>query len=74
MALIPLTMVVVFTAIKQGYEDILRHRTDAQVNKAPVRVLRNGVFSIIQRKDIKVSFESHFLGQIINDYICYQVR
>jgi hypothetical protein len=38
----------------KAYEDILRHRSDAKLNKALVRVLRNGRFQMIQRREINV--------------------
>lgn len=52
--IIPLAIVVIFTAIKQGYEDVLRHRADSAVNNAKVKVIRNGNLVIIKRKEIKV--------------------
>uniref|UniRef100_A0A3P8UIU5 Phospholipid-transporting ATPase n=1 Tax=Cynoglossus semilaevis TaxID=244447 RepID=A0A3P8UIU5_CYNSE len=39
---LPLFFVVTVTAIKQGYEDWLRHKADREVNKYPVTVLEGG--------------------------------
>ncbi|XP_061541032.1 phospholipid-transporting ATPase 11C isoform X5 [Phycodurus eques] len=39
---LPLCFVITVTAIKQGYEDWLRHKADNEVNKYPVTVLENG--------------------------------
>ncbi|XP_063046357.1 phospholipid-transporting ATPase 11C isoform X2 [Engraulis encrasicolus] len=39
---LPLFFVITVTAIKQGYEDWLRHKADKEVNKYPVTVLENG--------------------------------
>ncbi|XP_057705607.1 phospholipid-transporting ATPase 11C isoform X2 [Corythoichthys intestinalis] len=39
---LPLFFVITVTAIKQGYEDWLRHKADNEVNKYPVTVLENG--------------------------------
>ncbi|XP_026572468.1 phospholipid-transporting ATPase IG isoform X1 [Pseudonaja textilis] len=39
---LPLFFVIIITAIKQGYEDWLRHRADKEVNKSAVFVIENG--------------------------------
>lgn len=39
---LPLFFVITVTAIKQGYEDWLRHISDNEVNGAPVYVVRSG--------------------------------
>lgn len=39
---------------KQGYEDILRHITDRQINRTPIRILREGVFQNLKWKDVIV--------------------
>ncbi|XP_061756293.1 phospholipid-transporting ATPase IG isoform X2 [Nerophis ophidion] len=39
---LPLCFVITVTAIKQGYEDWLRHKADNEVNKYPVTVLEKG--------------------------------
>ncbi|XP_026213092.1 phospholipid-transporting ATPase IG isoform X2 [Anabas testudineus] len=39
---LPLFFVITVTAIKQGYEDWLRHKADSEVNKYPVTVLEDG--------------------------------
>ena len=44
---------VLVTAIKQAYEDILRHKSDREVNNLPVRILRNGQFTQHKWEDIK---------------------
>ena len=51
---IPLVFVILVTAIKQAYEDILRHRTDREVNNLPARILRDGHFREQKWKDIRV--------------------
>ncbi|CAL8114228.1 unnamed protein product [Orchesella dallaii] len=53
-AISPLAFVLLVTAVKQGYEDWLRHKNDDQVNNRAVKVLRNGILEEIQSKDIKV--------------------
>jgi hypothetical protein len=58
--MIPLVLVVFFTAIKQAYEDILRHKIDAEVNNMPARVLRNNQFVTVKRKDIIVRLKKLF--------------
>ncbi|KAK5613463.1 Phospholipid-transporting ATPase IG [Crenichthys baileyi] len=39
---LPLFFVITVTAIKQGYEDWLRHKADREVNEYPVSVLEDG--------------------------------
>lgn len=41
-AVLPLVIIVVITAAKDGYEDIKRHQSDRQVNHNQVRVLAGG--------------------------------
>lgn len=41
-SILPLLFVVSVTAVKQAYEDWLRHREDDKVNNAPATVLRDG--------------------------------
>ena len=41
------------TAVKQAYEDIVRHKADHEVNNKKVRVLRKGKFQTIASKHIK---------------------
>lgn len=41
-SILPLVFVVTVTAVKQAYEDWLRHREDKKVNNAPAMVFRNG--------------------------------
>ncbi|XP_029648021.1 probable phospholipid-transporting ATPase IF [Octopus sinensis] len=53
-SILPLLFVVSVTAIKQGYEDWLRHKADNEVNNQLVDVLSNGELEKIKAKDIKV--------------------
>ncbi|XP_055841130.1 phospholipid-transporting ATPase IF [Episyrphus balteatus] len=41
-SLLPLVFVISVTAAKQGYEDVLRYKTDNIVNCSPVTVIRDG--------------------------------
>ena len=41
------------TAVKKGYEDILRHKSDYKINNLPVKILRKDKFSNLKWKDIK---------------------
>ncbi|XP_060071091.1 phospholipid-transporting ATPase IF-like [Ylistrum balloti] len=50
----PLVFVVSVTAIKQGYEDYLRHRADNEVNNRTTQVIRDGEIMEIRSKKIKV--------------------
>ncbi|KAJ8255095.1 hypothetical protein GJAV_G00200860 [Gymnothorax javanicus] len=51
---LPLFFVITVTAIKQGYEDWLRHKADNEVNKNPVTVLQDGRRSRTESEKIKV--------------------
>ncbi|XP_026991769.1 phospholipid-transporting ATPase 11C isoform X2 [Tachysurus fulvidraco] len=51
---LPLFFVITVTAIKQGYEDWLRHKADYEVNKYRVRVLENGRIALTESEKIKV--------------------
>uniref|UniRef100_A0A8C2KG69 Phospholipid-transporting ATPase n=1 Tax=Cyprinus carpio TaxID=7962 RepID=A0A8C2KG69_CYPCA len=51
---LPLFFVITVTAIKQGYEDWLRHKADKEVNKYPVTVLEDGRSVKKESEKIKV--------------------
>ncbi|XP_016952023.1 phospholipid-transporting ATPase IF isoform X1 [Drosophila biarmipes] len=51
-SLLPLVFVIAVTAAKQGYEDVLRYRTDNVVNSSPVTVIRDGKEAIIKSEDV----------------------
>uniref|UniRef100_A0A665UV60 Phospholipid-transporting ATPase n=1 Tax=Echeneis naucrates TaxID=173247 RepID=A0A665UV60_ECHNA len=51
---LPLIFVITVTAIKQGYEDWLRHNADNEVNGAPVFVVRSGSLVQTRSKNIRV--------------------
>uniref|UniRef100_A0A4W2GBR9 Phospholipid-transporting ATPase n=1 Tax=Bos indicus x Bos taurus TaxID=30522 RepID=A0A4W2GBR9_BOBOX len=51
---LPLFFVITVTAIKQGYEDWLRHISDNEVNGAPVYVVRSGGLVTTRSKNIRV--------------------
>ncbi|KAK1162611.1 putative phospholipid-transporting ATPase IF isoform X1 [Acipenser oxyrinchus oxyrinchus] len=51
---LPLFFVITVTAIKQGYEDWLRHKADNEVNGAPVYVVRSGSLVQTKSKNIRV--------------------
>lgn len=53
-SVLPLIFVVGVTAIKQGYEDYLRHKSDRAVNNKEVIVLKNGQEERVKSKNIKV--------------------
>ena len=43
---VPLIFVITVTAIKQGYEDWLRHRSDREVNMRLVDIVQGGVIKV----------------------------
>ncbi|KAH8303713.1 hypothetical protein KR018_001973 [Drosophila ironensis] len=51
-SLLPLVFVIAVTAAKQGYEDILRFRTDNVVNSSPVTIIKDGKEAIIKSQDV----------------------
>ncbi|XP_029104858.1 probable phospholipid-transporting ATPase IF isoform X3 [Scleropages formosus] len=51
---LPLFFVITVTAIKQGYEDWLRHKADNEVNGAPVFVVRSGSLVQTRSKNVRV--------------------
>ncbi|KAM7542982.1 hypothetical protein Aperf_G00000004967 [Anoplocephala perfoliata] len=38
-SILPLAFVILLTMVKQGYEDLLRHRADREINNAPVQIV-----------------------------------
>uniref|UniRef100_A0A7N8YA07 Phospholipid-transporting ATPase n=1 Tax=Mastacembelus armatus TaxID=205130 RepID=A0A7N8YA07_9TELE len=51
---LPLFFVITVTAIKQGYEDWLRHKADNAVNQCPVHVVQHGKVVRKQSRKLKV--------------------
>ncbi|KAL1130217.1 hypothetical protein AAG570_013155 [Ranatra chinensis] len=51
---IPLMIVVSVSAVKQAYEDWLRHRADAATNSTTVTIIQDGVEKMKMSKDIRV--------------------
>ncbi|XP_051876959.1 phospholipid-transporting ATPase IG isoform X2 [Pristis pectinata] len=49
---LPLFFVIIVTAIKQGYEDWLRHKADNSVNKSPVYIVNRG--HIVEKQSEKI--------------------
>ena len=48
------SFVLVFTMLKEAYEDYFRHQQDKTVNRRPVTVLQNGALVTAQCKDLQV--------------------
>ncbi|KAM9577272.1 phospholipid-transporting ATPase IG isoform 1-T1 [Trichechus inunguis] len=55
---LPLFFVITVTAIKQGYEDWLRHRADNEVNKSTVNIIENA-------KRVKKECEKIKVGDVV---------
>ncbi|XP_072330313.1 phospholipid-transporting ATPase IF isoform X2 [Scyliorhinus torazame] len=51
---LPLFFVIIVTAIKQGYEDWLRHKADNEVNNTAVYVIRSGGLVQTRSQNIRV--------------------
>ena len=75
---LPLIFVVSVTAVKQGYEDYLRHKNDKSVNRMPVDVVLNGRLQVrlsallkpICTKFICVFFEFLFFYGVLWSFSC----
>ena len=48
----PLVFILLVGALKDGYEDYLRHKTDNATNQKPVTVIRNKKSQIIQTQNL----------------------
>ncbi|XP_022095115.1 probable phospholipid-transporting ATPase IF isoform X2 [Acanthaster planci] len=53
-SIFPLVFVISVTAIKQAYEDWLRHKADNEVNKRPTQVVRDCQIKEVQSQQIHV--------------------
>ncbi|KAK1169964.1 putative phospholipid-transporting ATPase IH [Acipenser oxyrinchus oxyrinchus] len=51
---LPLFFVITVTAVKQGYEDWLRHKADNAVNQCPVHIIQNGKVVRKQSRKLRV--------------------
>ncbi|KAK3530348.1 hypothetical protein QTP86_024327, partial [Hemibagrus guttatus] len=51
---LPLFFVITVTAIKQGYEDWLRHKADNAINRCPVQVVQKGKVVQKQSRNLQV--------------------
>ncbi|XP_035390770.1 probable phospholipid-transporting ATPase IH isoform X2 [Electrophorus electricus] len=51
---LPLFFVITVTAIKQGYEDWLRHKADNAINRCPVHVVQDGKVVCKQSRKLQV--------------------
>ncbi|KAL1022261.1 hypothetical protein UPYG_G00024360 [Umbra pygmaea] len=51
---LPLFFVITVTAIKQGYEDWLRHKADKAINQCPVNVIQEGKVIKKQSRKLRV--------------------
>uniref|UniRef100_A0A4W5RRC8 ATPase phospholipid transporting 11A n=1 Tax=Hucho hucho TaxID=62062 RepID=A0A4W5RRC8_9TELE len=51
---LPLFFVITVTAIKQGYEDWLRHKADCSINECPVDVVKEGTVVRTQSHKLRV--------------------
>lgn len=53
-SLVPLVFVVGVTSVKQAYEDLLRHRSDSELNNRICHIFKNKRLARIRSKDIRV--------------------
>ncbi|KAH7815778.1 putative phospholipidtranslocating P-type ATPase [Monocercomonoides exilis] len=53
-AVLPIIFIFSVGALKDAYEDYLRHKTDKKTNQKPVRALRNSKFETIQTQKLSV--------------------
>jgi hypothetical protein len=80
-SVLPLVFVIAVTALKQGYEDWLRHRSDNEVNCSLVTVVRKGIVQVNATYCVQNLNESHtqktfkfdsfgnkYLGNVLEGY------
>lgn len=53
-SILPFCIIIILTALKDLYEDLLRYRADRIANNKPCYVLRDGVLQRIPSKDLEV--------------------
>ena len=53
-AIAPFVFVICLSVIREGYEDLMRHKSDRELNSSPCEIYRDGKFSRFQWKDIHV--------------------
>lgn len=72
---LPLTVIILITAIKDLFEDLKRHKSDNEENNRRVSVFRNGSLMEICWKDLKVgeTVKVHHLFFIDFEYNLYLV-
>ena len=51
-AILPLVFILLVGALKDGYEDYLRHKTDNKTNQQPVTRYRNFTKEVIQTQNL----------------------
>uniref|UniRef100_A0A8C5GFN2 Phospholipid-transporting ATPase n=1 Tax=Gouania willdenowi TaxID=441366 RepID=A0A8C5GFN2_GOUWI len=80
---LPLFFVITVTAIKQGYEDWLRHKADCSINESPVDVVQQGKVVrtqsyklrvgdvVVVREDETFPCDLIFLSSSRHDGTCY---
>ncbi|KAJ6245375.1 putative phospholipid-transporting atpase [Anaeramoeba flamelloides] len=62
-SVVPLVFVLSVTAIREAYEDFLRHRSDKEINNRLVEVLREGEWQKIFWKNIRVGDITKIYGK-----------
>jgi phospholipid-translocating ATPase len=62
--------VIGLTAIKQGYEDLVRHKDDRKINRKLFKVLKNNKFDLVKSKDIRVKLDEfkHFFEKLFSKF------
>ena len=53
-AILPLIFILLVGALKDGYEDYLRHKTDKKTNEKPVTAIRNGNLETVEAQNLHV--------------------
>ncbi len=56
---LPLFFVIIVTAVKQAYEDYLRHRSDREINEKLFDVLHDGQFQVGGRRGVGFEISKH---------------
>uniref|UniRef100_A0A8C1W7G6 Phospholipid-transporting ATPase n=1 Tax=Cyprinus carpio TaxID=7962 RepID=A0A8C1W7G6_CYPCA len=67
---LPLFFVITVTAIKQGYEDWIRHKADNAINQCPVHIIQHGKVVRKQSQKLRVHMVFAFFGKSTCQWLC----
>ncbi|VDK36493.1 unnamed protein product [Taenia asiatica] len=68
-SILPLAFVILLTMVKQGYEDVLRHRADREINSSPVQLV-NSDGTLVTKKAFEISVGDIVLQRANDTFPC----